>query len=367
MERVEGKVEAVPWDQQPQVRSPVGQPLSELLADGPQRQPLPGFDPVYRDFVDYIIRCTHRIWEQKDVGLCRTHYSEDCQLHTLSGPVTGAEAVVQNTIAALSVFSDRVVIGEDVIWSEDAPGLFYSSHRIMSRSTHFGDDPLFGRSTGRSTGAMTIADCLVRANRIVEEWLVRDNLRAVWQLGGDPWAIARNLTEADRRGDPERHGWRRAAIAATRDPDGVAHSLLGHPAEVPAKMLALALKEDLYGEASAALAPTVEVRWPSNRHGFGRGYWIGCLTQLRAALHEPAWKLEHITARPLPHGETAVALRWSLAGVHGGLGVWGEPTGREILIMAVSHYRMRGDVILEDITVFDELAVLRQVVGGLGA
>jgi len=37
------------------------------------------------------------------------------------------------------------------------------------------------------------------------------------------------------------------------------------------------------------------------------------------------------------------------------------------LLMAVSHYRLRQGVIVEDITVFDEVAVLRQILGGLGA
>ena len=61
------------------------------------------------------------------------------------------------------------------------------------------------------------------------------------------------------------------------------------------------------------------------------------------------------------------SLRWSLAGTHRGNGIWGCSTGRELLIMAVSHYRIRGGLIVEDTTVFDELAVLRQVSGGLGA
>jgi hypothetical protein len=34
--------------------------------------------------------------------------------------------------------------------------------------------------------------------------------------------------------------------------------------------------------------------------------------------------------------------------------------------MAVSHYRIRAGAIVEDATVFDELAVLRQIAGGLG-
>jgi hypothetical protein len=35
-------------------------------------------------------------------------------------------------------------------------------------------------------------------------------------------------------------------------------------------------------------------------------------------------------------------------------------------VMVVSHYRLRAGQIIEDITVFDELAVLRQISGGLG-
>jgi hypothetical protein len=33
-----------------------------------RRQSMRGFDPAYVDIVDYIVRITHRIWEQKDIG-----------------------------------------------------------------------------------------------------------------------------------------------------------------------------------------------------------------------------------------------------------------------------------------------------------
>ena len=354
------------WDDLPEVRSPMGRTLDDLLAEGPRRQDLPGYDPIYRDFVDYIIRCTHRIWEQKNVGLCRTHYSADCAIHTLAGPVTGVEAVVQNTITTLGATPDRLLIGEDVIWSDDGDGNLYSSHRIVSRSTHMGDDPLLGGATMVSNGVMTIADCLCRENRIVEEWLVRDNLRGVLQVGGDPWAIARAQADDDQAGDPVRHRWRKDAIERTGNGADVAIPG-GHPSAGPAAMLAAAFRDDLYGDAATALSPAAEIRWPTNRHGYGRGFWVGCLTQIRASLHDVAYRLDHIAARPLPGGEVAVALRWSLAGTHKGNGIWCEPSGRELLVMAVSHYRLRGVLIVEDVTVFDELAVLRQIVGGLGA
>lgn len=358
------------WDDLPQVRSPAGRTLAELLEPGPSRQRLPGYEPAYRDFVDYIVRCTHRIWEQKNVGLCRTHYAADCVIHTLAGPVTGVDSVVQNTISTLAATPDRLLIGEDVIWSDEgqsgAGTDLYSSHRIVSCSTHMSYDSLLGEATFASNGVMTIADCLCRENRIVEEWLVRDNLRGVLQVGGDPWAVAQAQASADRDGDQRRHQWRKDWIAATRESCDV-DIPPDHPAERPAAMLAAALRDDLFGEAAVALSPTCEVRWPSNRHGWGRGYWIGCCTQIRGVLHNSAHRLEHVAARPLPDGDVAVALRWALAGKHAGDGLWGKATGRDVLIAAVSHYRLRDGTVMEDTTVFDELAVLRQVCGGLGA
>ncbi len=354
------------WDQDPEVLSPVGRTIGEQLEEGPLRQLLEGFDPVYRDVVDYILRCTHRIWEEKNVGLCRTHYTDDTVMHTLAGPAKGLDVVTQGTVGTLATYADRVVIGEDVVWSEDAPGVYYSSHRITSRSTHLGDEALIGAASMRGTGVTTVADCRIEANRIVEEWLVRDNARALWQVGADPRTVAVLQAELDREGDQARHAWRQAAIDTVRNEPSVAVAD-DHPAGLPARMLRLAFAEDLYGDAAAALSPSVELRWPSNRNGYGRGYWIGCAMQLRAMLHAPAFRLEHVAARPLPHGDVAVALRWSLAGTHGGVGAWGPPSGKELLLMAVSHYRLRAGAIVEDVTVFDEVAVLRQIAGGLGA
>ncbi len=355
-----------PWNQLPAVRSPVGRTAAELLAERPSLQDLPSFDPVYSDIVDYIVRCTHRIWEEKNVGLCRTHYADSCVMHTLNGPSSGLENVVQGTLAALAAYADRQVIAEDVIWSEDSPGLFYSSHRITSRSTLEGTDAVYGHETGRAQMATTVADCVVRENLIVEEWLFRDNARAALQMQHEPGAVARAQADADRLGDPARHAWRQQWIDQTRSfaqkwPDST------HPALGPARLLHAAWCDDLYGEAANQVSPSIEVMWPTGRNGWGRGYWVGCLMQVRAQLKHFQLAIEHWAARPLPNDEVAVALRWSACGVHGGPGPWGPPTGREILVAGSSHYVLRKGRIVRDQTVFDELAVLRQVHGGHGA
>ena len=357
---------AAAWNQWPDVRSPAGRTVTELLSEGARRQALPGFEAGYRDIVDYIVRCTHRIWEQKDVGLCRSHYAEGCVMHTLAGPSQGVDAVVQGTLSALSAFADRQVIAEDVIWSEDAPGLFYSSHRITSRSTHEGVDAAYGPASARAQMATTVADCLVRENLIVEEWLFRDNARAALQMGHLPRNLAIAQAQGDCAGDQARHAWRRAWIDRVRAHEQ-AWPKPDHPAAGPARLLHTAWHADLYGQAAQQVSPSIEVIWPTGRYGWGRGYWVGCLLQLRAQLHRFAISIEHWAARPLPGGDVAVALRWSACGVHAGTGPWGPPTGREILVAGSSHYVLRNGRIVRDQTVFDELAVLRQVHGGLGA
>ena len=55
------------------------------VADTDKRQPLAGFDEDYVDIVDYIVRCTHKIWEERGVGLIYTHYSNNIVIHTTDG------------------------------------------------------------------------------------------------------------------------------------------------------------------------------------------------------------------------------------------------------------------------------------------
>ena len=355
------------WNGDPQVASVVGRSAEDLLERRPRRQRLDGFDDAYSDIVDYIVRCTHRIWEEKNVGLIHTHYSVDCPVFALSGNSKGAEVVVRNTLASLAGHPDRSPIAEDVIWSEDGTGIFHSSHRLMSASAHLGPDSMLGPAVAGGHAAIpVIADCVCSDNLIIEEWLVRDYVLFARQFGVDPRTIAERLAREDQEGDQARHAWLQLEADRVR-----AFSNCRPPPQHPAARIVLALEnafsQDLYGLASEAVSPSIEVSWPGGRSLVGRGAWIGCLMQLRTPMGELRFVLDHFAARPLPDGDVAVALRWWLLGRHIANGVWGPPTGRNLVVLAISHYRLRNGRVLEDFTVFDEVGVLRQAAGGLGA
>ena len=63
-------------------------PYDDVLARlSPGPQSMRGFDEDYPDIVAYIIRCTYKIWEQKQTGLIASHYADDAIIHTPSGDV----------------------------------------------------------------------------------------------------------------------------------------------------------------------------------------------------------------------------------------------------------------------------------------
>lgn len=327
------------------ITSVVGRDIADLLQPAPgRRQSLVGFDDDYVDIVDYIVRCTHRIWEQRKIALIRSHYSHDCVIHTLGGDVHGADAVVDNTIKTLSAFPDRTLYADNVIWGGDDRAGFYTSHRITSHMTNLGTSE-FGAPTGKRATVTTIADCVVRGNRIVEEWLVRDNFSLVLQLGLDPHQIARTRAESA------------PPAPATLPPSpGVTST------ESWATTRWLTLWNDReFSSVREIYAPTAIVRAPSNRDLFGHGEIIGWFIHVLGALPNAVMTVDHVCEIPFVDAGRDIALRWSLTGTHAGHGLHLPPTNAAVRILGVTHWRVIDDVVTEEWTVFDELAVLTQL------
>ena len=60
-----------------------------------------------------------------------------------------------------------------------------------------------------------------------------------------------------------------------------------------------------------------------------------------------------------------IAVRWELTGTHDGGALYGPATGEPIYILAVTHWRIAHGMIADEVTVFDEVALMRQMEGGL--
>lgn len=348
-----------------------GRDIAELLgSQGPRRQPLAGFDADYSDIVDYIIRCTHRIWEEKDLGLIETHYADDCPIWLLSGPAAGVRGVIDGTTRTLAAFPDRTLMGDAVIWSGDDEAGYLSSHRILSTATNLGAGE-FGSATGRPVQFWTIADCLCRRNLIVEEWLVRDNSAIALQLGLSPRTIAEAQALADTPDSPARRWWaseiaRVRATPATPFP----HTPMPSPEQDPHAFVhwfadTLVTHRRL-GHIRQAYAPPARQFAPGGRTHVGHGEILGWWAAFLGSLGGTQVVIDHVAHQPLsddPADGLDIALRWTLAGTHDGPALYGPPTGRDALVLGVTHWQVVNGEIAREWTVFDEIALLRQLAG----
>ena len=143
--------------------------------------------------IDYIYGITYEIWEERGVELIRQYYGEDVEMYSLGGVSRGVESIVKGTYDTLASFPDRKLLPENVVWSTDADGQ-YSSHRILSPMTNDGPS-LYGPATNKQAWVRTVADCLVQDGVIIREWLMRDTLPLVLQLGFEPTAAAQLVTQ----------------------------------------------------------------------------------------------------------------------------------------------------------------------------
>lgn len=338
--------------------------IGKMMNPGSEKhQSMRGFDEDYVDIVDYIIRCTHKIWEEKGVGLIYTHYLHNCVVHTSSGQIYGRDEVVAGTIQAIAAFPDRRLYGDEVIWTGDDEVGYYSSHRL----THVGHNTgysAYGPPTGRRVAYNAIANCLVKENRIVEEWLIRDELSLVRQLGFNVPAMVKQMVKLDQErgiqtyvpGEVERlQGQLPPMIMPAQTTEGFDIDYFIRRAFHEVWNWRLLNKIDEY------YAVNYQAYMASDRHLYGLGDLKAFILSIMSPFPDIALTVDHVCWTGNAEEGYRVATRWTMMGTHSGPGIYGKPTGKRIRIMGTSHQLLKQEKIVQEWTLFDEFALLKQI------
>jgi predicted ester cyclase len=316
-----------------------------------------GFDAEFRDLDHYIRVITERIWEGGRIDDIRTYYSDPCIVETPLSVTTALEDVVSGTRAMLAMFPDRRLLAEDVIQSGDDRGGFLSSHRGISTMTHLGDGS-FGRATGARVHVRTVADCVCRDNRIIHEWLVRDQAAIALQIGSTPQALAQQWLA-------QRGGWTKPAAAAA-PPGYVSHVSEDPQAQAYAQAIARFTARD-YGLADVYDAAAMQIG-PGERLQYGHAeiadFWRSLFSSLRVSRFE----LEHLvmqrdmarTGRP-----DRVALRFRAQSLHEPFDMdarrFGNGTGQPVELLGIVHAEFVQGRVVREWVLLDEVAIWMQI------
>jgi predicted ester cyclase len=330
--------------------------LDMLQATGPRTQQLTGFDDEFTDIVDYIYRITHRIWVDRAIGQIYDYYDHVSTVYTPYGVTRTVEEVVASTAAMMNAFPDRESHFLNVAWSGDDRQGFYTSHLGFSRMTNRGPSA-YGPATQRTVVIRTVADCISLNNKIHTEWLVRDSGAMVRQLGFDRHQVARDLAE---RAESEVF----VLSPATRMYGQIPPRPLDLPRESVEQYLRhmfhdiwnrrrLDLLADYYG-------PEVVAHSGGGRVAVGVRNLGALIISVLTAIPDAVMRVDHVSWAEESDGLIA-AVRWTLEGSTRPGGLLGEvPGGAPISIMGMSHFRFAGPQIVEEWTLFDEVAVLAQ-------
>ena len=223
----------------------------------------------------------------------------------------------------------------------------------------------FGEATGGCVCITNVADCVVEHGVVTREWLMRDNLALVRQLGFDATEAARLV--AGGFGSEDRD-WMAAEVerVARAEPlTVVARREADSPDSNGAPLATefLATQWDLAGEPTRwdRYAPyAVLHRSPVERYS-GREAITGHYADLRRAFGDPRVSLDHVACQPFGSSGLDIAACWTAAGSHADTFAGTAATGKRLFILGVSHWRTAAKRIVAEWTAFDQLAVLGQI------
>ena len=86
------------------------------------------------------------------------------------------------------------------------------------------------------------------------------------------------------------------------------------------------------------------------------------IISLLASVPGGSYEVERVTVNERMGGDGQdVAMRWRLRGVNEGIGFFGNPSGKPVEIMGISHYHVFNRKIKEEWVTFDGLDVLKQM------
>lgn len=312
-------------------------PPSSPSSDSPA-SPATGLRPYgFQGPADYIERITYGIWNgaARDPGLISRYYAPDAPIHLDGGDLRGAEAVIANTVARLRAFPDFHGTIDDTIWCGDEDQGYRTSMRWTWTGTNDGPSA-FGPATGHRVRFSAIANCVVRGQEIVQEW-----------LGANPLALARSLGYADSDGltgtPPAADGPSASGTRPSWTP------VVEGPGSVVADAWRAAFRSGGDDSALAVYAPGAPVALGPDRTltgADGVAEWLG---RWRAAVPELTWTLDDQYAQGAqePGGPDRVATQWTAS-------------GEGVRICGISHHHVQDGTIVREWTHYDELALLGQ-------
>ncbi|GAA1655575.1 ester cyclase [Microbacterium flavum] len=310
-------------------------------------------DPVayqpYADPDDFIREVTDLIWVDRSISFIRENYEPDSIVHGALGTSIDRDEVIEGTLMRISSTPDRVGQAEDVIWEARGDDAFLSSHLVLSGHLLTG------------AHSRTIANCLYRRGRMVEEWVVRDTLAGALESGIDPDEAAQAYTFRGYSGS-----WTQPAPA-----DPIVEGDSGprpdeHRAEVEKVIDMITTvwnerdlqKVETYFERDLVLH-TVGNQVIIRPEGYRRA-----LLRFLESFPGGQFEIRDIqTNYDVRYAGLRVAVVWKFVGTYNGKPNYGPITGKPVDVLGISQFTFHQGALVKEVRLWDDIALRAQIAG----
>lgn len=327
------------------------------------RQSMQGFEPTYVNIVDYIIRITHRIWEEKDVGYIYDTYAQDCMVYDDFGLGSGRDRVVAHTVGSLNAFPDTRVIADECIWAGSDATAFHSSHRSQIFGTNTGYSQ-YGEPTGKRVQFWCIANCVMKDNEIFYEHVVYDFVSLIQQLGHDVVATAKRMAGSSDNSLPRdflASEPQRSKGQAKPERLPIAAAIGDDPEQFVRAALHNIWNRRDFSIMERVYAPGIQMQGTAGRAFHGVGQLRSFMLSQISMFPDLLYSIDDLYWMGNAKDGFVVAIRWSMDGTHRGNGRYGAPTGREVNLWGVTHWVIENSQVTKEWTVFNEFGALMQI------
>lgn len=326
--------------------------------------PMPGFGQ-WQDPADYIIRHTYDIWDDKGMGKIYKHYKHNALVHTSDGDTYGRDQVIANSITKLAGFPDIKDYIDDVIWAPDGDGGFHTSMRWTWIARNTGHT-VYGPPTGKKVVVWGVANCYVKNDRVVEEWVVYNEISLIRQLGYDPMDVIEATANkgASARSETGTHGpvERLNGQFPPDDfpPNDGKYSDIEYFVRKSYHEIYNCRLFNLFKENYAS---NFKYHGPSDRELYGIGDFVQDQLNLFQAFPDLGLQVDDFYYMyDEARDEYRCATRWSIIGTHNGIGIYGPGTGKHVVITGISQHIIKDGKFQEEWSIYDEFSLLRKIV-----
>ncbi len=302
----------------------------------------------------FIYGITRQIWESKQINSIYDYYNEDVIVRSPRNTTYNCKDVIDSTKDTLSQFPDRQLIGEDVIWSGDCKNGILSSHRILSTATHKGNG-FYGKSTEKNIMYRVIADCFIIDNKVVEEWIVRDESAILNQLGLSIKTFVKMKIKEKI--------FNKSSLDSISNAFVYKNIIKNNSNEFTETYISYFKKliDKNFNLIKNKYERSAQTFWPGGKINYSheqiKKTWsdfLSCFENLELIIHFFSGITE-------PMLSPRVAIRWTIKGIHLNNGYYGSPSQKNIEIAGISHVEFGKTGIIREYVIFDEISIWKQI------